>query len=298
MQFHPEKSLFELRIVRRTLYVTGIVAIVVALLIAINTKLVFSFTDTGFNEAVKMFQVPLGIIAIGFTLIGIYGANHRSEQTRRQIERNAEQIRIATEQMSITEGQNKFSNFYKHVEEFTKYCQSHGDKKIYANPRKLYSKIFAESRNGKFSVSEEFYDNIVTFMESFVRYADLLDNASTYSMGLAKLVTIRTQYSKKNGINDMPDGNSGAQITYGGEMFIIPNGSAQALIKSLYRNITVIDTALSFDLDYVSPPMFKALSRVKFEYIPESNISDMQHYFKFSELVSFYAILEDEIRSR
>jgi hypothetical protein len=108
--FDPESSLFTLAPVRMIILACGIAASCSAAFIAINTPLAWSPDAAGFNEALMFFRVPCGILAVGLALIGLCGANHRSEQTRKQILRSAEQLALSTRHIALTEGQNRFAN--------------------------------------------------------------------------------------------------------------------------------------------------------------------------------------------
>lgn len=63
----------------------------------------------GINELVSIFQIPLGIVALLIPVLAVYAANHRSEQSR--------------EIIRLTQIQNFFTNYYKHLEEFCNYCE-------------------------------------------------------------------------------------------------------------------------------------------------------------------------------
>lgn len=87
INFDPEKSLFELPPVRWTAGITLVAATLLTILIAYNSKPPLKLDYEGFNNAIEIFRFPIGLFALGVSIIGICGANHRSEQTKRQIER-------------------------------------------------------------------------------------------------------------------------------------------------------------------------------------------------------------------
>ncbi|HIF5583918.1 TPA: hypothetical protein ACX3CS_004867 [Vibrio parahaemolyticus] len=65
-------------------------------------------------EGLKFFfldamKVPGSILAFYLAVLGLIGANHRSEQTKKQI--------------SATGEQNRFANYFKHLEEFKKHVE-------------------------------------------------------------------------------------------------------------------------------------------------------------------------------
>lgn len=108
--FDPHKSFLSLAVLKVVVGFAVVLAMVVSLVITMNSSIEIDLSYSGFNDAVRIFSVPLGILALIIPVVALLAANHRSEQTK-------EQMRLAGEQ-------NNFSNYYKHLEEFEKYIDS------------------------------------------------------------------------------------------------------------------------------------------------------------------------------
>jgi len=134
--FDPNKSFFELKVCWVTLVIIIVVVVIISTSIVFNSNLVCDLSADGWNYFVSAFKVPLGVLALLIPVGALLAVNHRSEQTKKQIE--------------VANYQNIFSNHYKHMEEFEKYCDSHTDKKITVidDKRSLYNKIFPKSLKG------------------------------------------------------------------------------------------------------------------------------------------------------
>lgn len=103
--FDPEKSLLSLPIVHWIAGASMLMAILFSIPILLACfSMPLSLSGNGINYFALQFKVPLGILALGLALIGLCGANHRSEQTKRQIQRTADQI-------ARTDSKNRSTNF-------------------------------------------------------------------------------------------------------------------------------------------------------------------------------------------
>jgi hypothetical protein len=105
--FDSGTDFFKLRIVWGTFIAIWVIAGVFIWIIAANSNLEWCLTGDGFNYFATTFKVPLGVLALMIPIGAVYAANHRSVQTKDQIKATLEQ--------------NKFTNYYKHKEEFEKY---------------------------------------------------------------------------------------------------------------------------------------------------------------------------------
>ncbi|WP_425054224.1 hypothetical protein [Pseudomonas abyssi] len=146
LDFDPHKSYLELKSVRVCGALLTITSFSLACVIAWSSQpLNVDTSFNGFNNALNIFKLPLGVIALIIPIFALLAANHRSEQSK--------------EQMRIAQEQNNFSNHYKHVEEFEKYC-SNMDKTesiISGNIRRLHLATFPKSRSGSYELSEELF---------------------------------------------------------------------------------------------------------------------------------------------
>ncbi|CAK1722827.1 hypothetical protein F0248_02380 [Vibrio crassostreae] len=80
-----------------------------AIVIVVNSDLIWDWSFKGFNFALTVFKVPVGIFAICGTWAALAAANHRSK--------------LMLHQISETNSQNIFTNYFKHLEEFQKYVE-------------------------------------------------------------------------------------------------------------------------------------------------------------------------------
>jgi len=139
LEFDPHKSFINLAAFKWTFFGLLFFSFFTAGIIYSNSNLSINWSYQGFNHALTIFKVPLGVLATIIPAIALLAANHRSEQ--------------AKEQMRLSESQNKFSNYYKHTEEFEKHittCES-GTKKRIARKRLLHGVIFPDARNGSYN---------------------------------------------------------------------------------------------------------------------------------------------------
>lgn len=133
------KSLFELRSVQAVIAVGLFGTLAISLLIISFSDLTWDFSYEGWNNAVTIFRVPLGLLASTFTIIALLASNHRSEQSKGQI--------------AAAESQNNFANYYKHLEEFEKHAENIFKHREDLNPvklRALHNIAWPNARQGDF----------------------------------------------------------------------------------------------------------------------------------------------------
>tara|TARA_R110002072_G_scaffold12295_3_gene53565 strand:- start:2479 stop:3345 length:867 start_codon:yes stop_codon:yes gene_type:complete len=154
--FNPEKSLLSLNVVRLTiLFVAGLAAII-SWTIVESEQLYLHRWDTssdGWNQFVRTFQVPLGLIAFLIPILAFFAANHRSEQTKEQIIR--------------TTSSSNFSNFLAHRTELEKEIRSilgGAGKLVVENEKQLYETLYPRAREGDLSLNEDLRDSLVAIL--------------------------------------------------------------------------------------------------------------------------------------
>lgn len=127
---NSEKSLFQLYSFHFALWTPILVAIIIVIYILVTSKLSFEYGYSGLNNAWDIFKVPLAIFSLVFPSVALVTANHRSIQSKKQIE--------------LTAKQNIFKNYFDSIEDFEKYLDSFTFKKsfTYRNKRVLYKRIF------------------------------------------------------------------------------------------------------------------------------------------------------------
>ncbi|MFA0076000.1 hypothetical protein AB4396_20050 [Vibrio cyclitrophicus] len=150
--FDPDTSFFELKIVRLTALSFILVFTLVCAVIIDQSNLwgEWNFTHFGFNNLLDYFKVPLGFLALMIPVGAVFAANHRSEQTKRQI--------------ALTHKQNLFTNYYKHIEEFEKFTE------------KSLSRVFVKNYLGK---AEEHKINFDSRHMHKVLFNDLIHTGNT-----------------------------------------------------------------------------------------------------------------------
>ncbi|WP_441258187.1 hypothetical protein ACS18Q_18515 [Vibrio sp. Vf1514] len=150
--FDPEISFLDLKVVRFTIGTMLLTSILIALIIYTQTGLEFRFDYEGFNNLLNIFKVPLGFSALIIPIVALLAANHRSEQTKKQIE--------------VTNKQNCFSNHYKHLEEFEKYFKKYekvDECMSTLDSRHMHGLIFPKSLEGELTISDN-YLNVFDFI--------------------------------------------------------------------------------------------------------------------------------------
>ncbi|EHR7166278.1 hypothetical protein ACWLZS_004596 [Vibrio parahaemolyticus] len=143
--FSPEKGFFELGIVRGTGAFILLSFVIGCFLIhkhLLKDGIVVESVEQ-LNGLLVAFKLPLAFLALSIPIGAIFAANHRSEQTKAQI--------------SLSTEQNKFTNYYKHLEEFEEYCKKI---KLYSDDiikiRSLHNAIFPLAMDGSYVVTESY----------------------------------------------------------------------------------------------------------------------------------------------
>ncbi|USD99046.1 hypothetical protein JKJ11_08585 [Vibrio sp. SCSIO 43133] len=81
----------------------------------------FNFGIDGWVTFLRLYEFPAKVGAAYLAVIGLIGLNHRSGQTKQQIDISNRQIQLASRQIELGSEQNRFMNYFKHLEEFDKY---------------------------------------------------------------------------------------------------------------------------------------------------------------------------------
>lgn len=133
--FDPDTSFFELKVVKFTALSFILIFLIACIIIIQNSMLwgKWNLTHSGFNNLLEYFKVPLGFLALMIPVGAVFAANHRSEQTKKQI--------------ALTHNQNLFINYYKHIEEFEKFIE------------KSLPTVFTDSPTGKAKEREKLFNS-------------------------------------------------------------------------------------------------------------------------------------------
>ncbi|OBV39785.1 hypothetical protein ASR47_10127 [Janthinobacterium psychrotolerans] len=250
----------------------------------------FDFSGTGFNKFAELYKVPAAFLAIGFTLVGLCAANHRSEQTKRQIERTSLQITLSNDQIALTKKQNIFSNHYKHREEFEKFLKRLHDnevtylenrKKFFASNklfsgleksaligphmdidryRDIYADIYPNSKAGDFDCSPIYQERLNSFIfKIFEIHSEILTkNSILLSQNMIKIHEATASFKDINHINIPHETTS--RVTISSKKIDIPSSNFKFLFIEAFEAALLIIKILSFDIDYKKPKEFQQLS--------------------------------------
>jgi hypothetical protein len=286
IDFSPDKSLFQLPIVRVCAWFFGGLALLCAVVIAINLRdLPFDFSGDGFNKFAVYYKVPAAFIAIGFTLIGLCGANHRSGQSKAQME--------------LASKQNIFANHFKHVEEFEKYCKGRHDNvlasfeaelesnKKHGLPveaaalsahlvpthyRAMYKKMFPRSKDGIFVISPQYLKAIDDFAVAVVQiFREFSIERPNWECLIYELDLLVMTYADSNHV-ELP-AVSRVRVECSGSVRKVPR-SVELLFAFAQDAVYVQLHALSFDVDYAPSGTVRKFSEFDVGRIPEINVGD------------------------
>ncbi|EOX3980714.1 hypothetical protein L4D16_19045 [Vibrio alginolyticus] len=142
-------SLIELKSVRWVIFILLSIGIILTAIISISSDLDWDFSYKGFNLFVEAFSLPITIISAIIPIVGLIALNHRSQQTKVQLDKAETQLKIANAQYLLAQKQNIFTNYYKHIEEYEKYIDKIG--LHIANSRESHSTMFPKAKNGDYT---------------------------------------------------------------------------------------------------------------------------------------------------
>jgi len=266
--FDPDKGFLQLTVVRITISVICIVALLVSAFIASNMPLILDLSGDGFNYAVAQFKVPIGILTVSIPLLALLAANHRSEQTKKQMMLTLSQIERTDFQIKIVQGQNTFSNYFKHFEEFDKRFKGKvGDTEMHVrSPHRLHHFLFPKSRHGNLEISGDAISIAEDAATAFIRLCKRFKYEDHWSSSALK-IDKKVQALVDN-FKIFQGSRTGTQMLADGDSFILTGGK---LASFLVHNILIfryIDEILSFDEKYLTPPNLKHLVDLDMSKIP------------------------------
>ncbi|TPE44168.1 hypothetical protein FJM67_16990 [Maribrevibacterium harenarium] len=118
---------------------------------------------SGINEVLGLMKPPLDLAALVFPCVALVTANHRSIQSKAQLDKSDRQLQTTkvqianTErQIEITRSKNTFDQYYNHVEQFQKmnrgFTDRNGIQRVEVfDEMDIYRKIFDGSSPSNFS---------------------------------------------------------------------------------------------------------------------------------------------------
>jgi hypothetical protein len=258
--FPPESSLLSLAVVRWSIGILFVIALVMTLNIMYTTKeLAWNLSEDGYKTAADLFKAPIGIIFLAIPILALLASNHRSVQTKRQMTLTNRQIELAS-------GQNLFANYYKHVEEFMKWCDHLKGVGSVRSKRKLHRVLFPNAREGDFELSKAFLERFDLFLNVFS------DNFNSYSRNRWASFHVERhirEFAEEHWL-ELPQVSEADLVfdTEFGKVRFPPSG-LRGFIKERLDFIKAVDELLSFYPEYISSDIVKLAARFNVDAVPE-----------------------------
>lgn len=282
--FDPDKGFLELPIVRWALTALSGLCLALIALIVLTEHRSFQLDAQGLSNFASLFRIPIGAFTLSLPVFALLATNHRSEQTKQQMALTRNQIERTDRQIQIAGDQSKFTNYYKHLEEFAKYCEAHfkGKGFVVKLPRKLHFAMYPAARQGDLSISQNFlqtFDNDVSDLHSLLR---LLATPEKRDHVLARTARdgeeLISKYFLERGI---PTG--GSNLSFNGATIFIPGSKLSSFISYQLQIIQTVDEVLAFDTAYVASPSVRRMLEFSKLFGRKGDIS-LAGQFDFDEI--------------
>lgn len=266
--FDPHKSFLSLKILWIVVAIHFAIAAIFSIIIIYNSNLTPRYDYAGFNNALNIFKIPLGILALIIPIVALLAANHRSEQTK-------EQMRLASEN-------NNFSNFYKHTEEFESYLTEHEESKTKISlPRKFHRLAFPGAKHGNFKVGERIVSKIDEHLLDIILESAGLNDQQKWAEAADRLDFLIQRYAETFYIKSYYSSTSGNSVPVFERTVFIPDGDLKNLIVSVKIISEKIRDALLFDERYEPSELLTEVIEFDYSKIPSSNITNASNYKPF-----------------
>jgi hypothetical protein len=180
------KGITELTSVKVISLLFGLVIIGATISISISVLPVYSLSlsSEGFKKFFELYDAPIKIATAYGVILGLISLNHRSIQTKEQLDRSSKQV----EQI---QAQNLFTNYYKHREEFVKYTEKIA-KALECEPIDtavlIHSNLFPYARFGDYApyeiTSTDFFENLAKLInecQTCIDESDEFNRVKTFS---------------------------------------------------------------------------------------------------------------------
>lgn len=271
---NPHKSLIEQPLLRHISIFILIVFTISSFVITIKSDLKIDLTYAGFNEFIKIYSFPLGVLATLIPTIGLIAANHRSEQT------------IA--QLKLTNQQNIFSNHYKQKDEFRKVCD-HIETSLKVqinNTENLYFQIFPDSKIGSYLVDATYINEFKSAIKYYIEKSEELnsDEYQKWSNADYELQKIQDDLCKKFQIKTFRLSATSAALNQTGEKghASVSDGDMRKLIGEFITVCKAIDIILMFNNIEYKDESVKSMINFNWKSMPESTVYQHSKYIKLS----------------
>jgi hypothetical protein len=283
LDFDPHVTFLRLKAVALVIatVILGSVLIVFTILI-FTPGLTFNPSSQGWNNAIEIFKFPLGLLAVSIPVIALFAANHRSVQSKAQME-------LTQFQINLTQTNNYVTNYYKHVDEFQKYLGSHHfgfteEKEWHpeaAYPRKLHKALFPEAKMGILTVNKEFVLTLVADLEKILSLFSAFE-VFYYERRLQGCIDINHRIeslAKKHFIVNFRPKDFPHIYHEGGEVKSGP--TIREIIRPVGIIATILNEAMLFDETYDVPELLRQLTTFRYDLVPD-HIPDnsVNYHFK------------------
>jgi hypothetical protein len=264
--FDPHTAFLDLPVVRIVLITIAAAAALSFFAILWNGKYNFSFDSEGFNNAVTLFKFPIGLLTISIPALALLAANHRSEQTKRQMALTLNQIERSDSQIEISHSQNRFSNYFKHHEEFDKRFKKNTESPPFAwSTSHLYGLIFPEARKGNLQLSLQAKDDLEECATTFIECCrDFMGSDWLTPMGRLQ----ETMFDFLDKYRIAGTITNGSRYGTSTETFMISSNGLQGTIQHFIAVFSFVDDVFSFDENYETSEKIKYLFRINTALIP------------------------------
>lgn len=267
--FDPHTAFLDLPVVRIVLMTIVSAAALSFIAILWNGKYSFSFSSEGFNNAVTLFKFPIGLLTVSIPALALLAANHRSEQTKRQMALTLNQIERSDRQIEISHSQNRFSNYFKHHEEFDKRFKKDSDSTPFVwSTSYLYGLLFPEARKGNLNLSLEAKNDLEICASVFIE-------CCRDFMGIDWLTPMdRLQETMFNFLDKYRIAGAittGQRYGSNGSSFMLSNNGLQGTIQHFVNVFDFINDVFSFDETYKTSENLMYIFRIDTDRIPPMN---------------------------
>ncbi|GAC33194.1 hypothetical protein [Paraglaciecola polaris] len=250
--FDSGKNFFNLPVV----WITGGVLVVSAALISWAIydyeNLIFCRSSDCFNYFVVAFKVPLGVLALIIPIGAVYAVNHRSA--------------ISIEQMRLSSEQNKFSNYYKHKEEFSAFIKKNAGGADFPDQvhRLFYGDInkWTGKANTQF-VTNRIWSGMAGLIAPYQRLQMTTRKDTEERLEIMYLIagncTILNQEFVMGSVV-MPH-----VLNYKGNHISMPDFTIFAPLIQFSYTVSVLRSAVSFDTDLKDLKMWEPIANERFD---------------------------------
>lgn len=258
--FPPEKSLLSLPIVHRVFWSLALVALVMSIgVLRANWPMHLDWSNDGFKTAAELFQAPIAVILLLIPFLALLASNHRSVQTMKQME-------LTTTQITLASNQNLFANYFKHAEEFGKFCDTNFKAPVYVtSKRRAHAIFFPQARNGDFRASEDAIEEVERFVKA------LWFNLSNYAKSDPVAVSSSIQHLTRGFAPRFflgapaPKGN----IVASENIRLSTPGSIHDFIQEYLDFTKMVEEILAFDPEYRPTILMYRLLQINVSNIPD-----------------------------